>query len=472
MRFNSLIFVVFLGLVVAGVWSLPERFRKRWLILTSLAFYASWHAPYLLLLVSVVVLNHLGARWVVDAASRKQRGGILVSANLLLLAVFKYLGWLSSSASSLLQLAGLDVRLPMPSWVLPLGLSFFLFECVSYVVDLTRKREKLHPFEDLLLFIAFFPKLIAGPILRAKELLPQVNPMERPKTEQVTRALWLIISGIFLKVFIADGLGPGVDAAFARDTRTLGTFDAWAMVVGFGLQIYFDFSSYSRIAQGAARLCGVELVDNFNHPFIARSPADFWARWHMSLSRWIRDYVFFPMVGGRATLAAMAQAAIGSMVLCGIWHGAGWTYVAWGLWHGLMVAGYHVLTFRGRRRAASTPVRWPAVALGWAVTFGLVMLGWAFFRASSLVNALSLVRLALMPVHHLHRALPGVFYLQVAVVCAAVWAAPFVSRALDKPQNAERSMLYAIGRGVGWAILLAVSAVYLRGQSAFIYFQF
>jgi D-alanyl-lipoteichoic acid acyltransferase DltB (MBOAT superfamily) len=470
MRFNSIIYALFLGGVLVVLALVPSRWRRGWLLIASAAFYASWHPPYLALLAFVAVLNHAGARWVAAAADRNRRGALLVTANLFVLGLFKYLGWLEANVMWLGKAVGLDVRLPVASWVLPLGLSFFVFECISYVIDLMRKREKLHPFWDFLLFVAFFPKLIAGPILRAKELLPQIATPKPVTAESAVGAVWLLLTGLFLKTVVADGLAPGVDAAFAREPHGLSALDVWGMAIGFGLQIYFDFSAYSRMAIGSARLCGIELVENFNHPYVARSPADFWARWHMSLSRWIRDYVFFPMVGKSATLGRLIYAALGSMVLCGIWHGAGWTFVLWGAWHGVLVGGYHAAT-AGRRKAAR-PVPWFVGLAGAGLTFAGVMLGWLLFRAPDVSTASVLIQHAFLLSGGLQHALPGSFLLQVGVATLAVWAAPAVGGGLARFAASLPPAVALVGRGVAWGLLIAVSLVYLRGQTSFVYFQF
>ncbi|MBL8956022.1 MAG: MBOAT family protein [Myxococcaceae bacterium] len=474
MRFNSLVYFGFLAVVVAVLWLLPVRARKAWLLVASCVFYGSWHAPFLGLLLTAATLNHLGARWIVAATDRHRRGTVVIAANLLLLAVFKYADWALSGVSGISTWLG-GPAVPLPGWVLPLGISFYLFECISYTVDLVRKRETLHPFFDFLLFIAYFPKLIAGPILRAKEFLPQLAKHRPPDAASVRTALRELLIGLFLKVVIADGLSQGVDAAFSKSPASLGVLDVWVMAIGFGLQIYFDFSSYSRMAIGSARLCGIELVENFNHPYVARSPADFWARWHMSLSRWIRDYVFYPLVGRKTSLGAMVRAALGSMLLCGLWHGAGWGYVLWGLAHGLLVAGYHVMTFSGRGRP---PVKSAVRSLiGAVVTFAGVSLAWLLFRAPSAADGFALLGRALSPLGHLNRALSGTFYLEVFLVTLAVWSAPWVSGRLEsgwsRLQTRPRRLAFAAGlEGLAWGLLFAVSLVYLRGQTAFIYFQF
>lgn len=485
MRFNSVIYWLFLALAVVVLWLLPPRARRWWLLVCSLAFYASWHWPYVFLLLGVGTFTHYGAAWVAQATDRRRRGAMIIAGNLLILGLFKYLDWLVSMIDGASDWLGLG-SIPLPGWVLPLGISFYVFECVSYVVDVVRKRERPHGYWDFQLYLSFFPHLIAGPILRAKELLPQIEKAIEPVTARFRDGLWLLGSGLFLKLVLADGIAPGVDEAFARAPRGLGATDVAVMGAAFGIQIYLDFASYSRMALGSAKLCGIDLVDNFDHPYVARNPADFWARWHISLSRWIRDYLFYPLVGGRATLWALCRAAIVSMVLCGLWHGAGWTFVLWGLYHGLLIAGFHVLT-HGRRtapRPTSTPTVSQAIAgrvrgaAAVVLTFGFVSLGWILFRSTSVEQAFTLVSHVLTPWAHSHRALPGTFYLHTAALVAAVWAAPSLGRlgaaALQWGSGARPlpSFTVAAGRGVLLGGMIALAILYLHGQTAFIYFQF
>jgi alginate O-acetyltransferase complex protein AlgI len=482
-RFNSPIYLAFLSLVMLAVWLTPARAR-RWVLLgASYVFYASWHWPYLGLLVGSAALNHWGAKWIVAGpANRKWRGGWVLAANVLLLAVFKYLSWMCENVNAVASLFGFEQWVSVPRWVLPLGISFYVFEAISYTVDIIRKRERIHSFWDFQLFIALFPKLIAGPIMRAKELLPQIeNPAKRLSSTSFLDGLWLIAAGLFLKVVLADGIAPSVDQAFARPYESVGATDVWLMAVAFGLQIYFDFSSYSRMAIGSARLCGIELVDNFNYPYTATSPVDFWNRWHMSLSRWIRDYLFFPLLGKKATLGAMCRAALISMTLCGIWHGAGWPFLLWGLYHGVLIAGYHVLTYRQRTAAPSgaPPDAGPRAGtqlIAMLVTFGLVSLGWALFRSASTAQALGLVSRALMPWEFRYRALSGTFYMHAAVLTLAVWAAPLAAAAVRRVAQSYDSLAAA---ATSWVVqggmigaMLVLCLIYLRGQTAFIYFQF
>jgi D-alanyl-lipoteichoic acid acyltransferase DltB (MBOAT superfamily) len=479
MRFNSVIYWVFLAAVVGVYWILPTKSRRWWLLGVSYAFYASWHWPYLLLLTGAAAFNWGGARWIAAGEDRKRRGAVIIAADLSVLVAFKYLDWMIEGTGGVLSLLGMDSAVTPPHWLLPLGISFYLFECMSYVIDVVRKREKPHGFFEIQLFVAFFPKLIAGPILRAKELLPQLDDLKRPTAEDVAEALRQILVGLFLKVVIADGLAPSIDQAYARPAHAMGGLDAWMMAVGFGLQIYLDFSSYSRIAIGSARLLGIKLVDNFNHPYVASSPPDFWNRWHMSLSRWIRDYVFYPLVGKKQTQRSLAFAAVGSMALCGLWHGAGLTFLLWGVWHGALNASYHVLTHGKRRVPADQIPAWRKLA-SVALTFSLVALGWIFFRASSIGQAFTLIGHALTPFLHTARALGGTFYLHVTLLTIAAWLAPLLSARWASLTSLEaaasrrpmRAASFAIGAGLVHGAMAALVLVYLRGQTAFIYFQF
>ena len=285
---------------------------------------------------------------------------------------------------------------------------------------------------------------------------------------------------MFLKVVLADGLAPQVDQAFARPIEGVGTTDVWLMAVAFGLQIYLDFSSYSRMAIGSAKLCGIQLVDNFNYPYSATSPVDFWNRWHMSLSRWIRDYLFFPLLGKSATLGAMCRAALLSMTLCGVWHGAGWPFLLWGAYHGALISGYHIATYRKRNSAApdaaadGNPVRNLGAML---LTFALVSLGWILFRSASTVQAFGLLKRAFVPGQYAYRALSGTFYLHVALLVLAVWLAPVVTRKIVSWVGASQerprpAFVYWLAQGCVLGVMLVLCLIYLGQQTAFIYFQF
>ena len=325
-------------------WCLPRRPRKAWLLVTSLVFYASWHVKYVVLLASVGAIASVGGALVDRASgpSRRLRGTIVVALLAAVLGAFKYLDWAFEHLNFVVARLGGGPFLA-PHWLLPLGVSFYTFEAIGYIVEVTRNKERRYGFFDFQLFLSFYPHLVAGPIMRAKELIPQFEAEEwRPRREQILSGLQTLAIGLFLKNVIVDKFSWEVDAAFAQPLTEVGWKDALSMAVGFAVQIYLDFSAYSRLAIGSAQLFGIELTENFNYPFRARNPADFWNRWHISLSRWIRDYLFFPLVGKRMRVSRMCWASIASMVLCGLWHGAGYTFILWGAYHGLLTAGYYV----------------------------------------------------------------------------------------------------------------------------------
>ena len=472
MRFNSFVYLILLGVVVGGLWSLPTRFRRYWLLAASYFFYASWHAPYLLLLIAVTALTHWGARWIVAKNRARYTTTTLVVMLAGLLAVYKYSQFMAVTLNAVCAGLGSSFALSLPKWALPLGISFYTFECISYVVDLARKREKLHSFWDFQLYVAFFPHLIAGPILRAKEFLPQLSSW-RADPRKIHDGLMQVVSGLAMKVLLADGIGGDIDAAFARSPGGLGSMDVWLMAFGFGLQVYFDFSAYSRIAIGSARMCGLELVPNFNFPYLADSPPNFWARWHMSLSRWIRDYAFLPLSGNRPGLGRMALAVVASMALCGLWHGAGWNFVLWGIYHGVLVAAYQVAT---HRKGAAEPKARSMLTNGVAIagTYVLMNFGWLLFRAQSLGQASRLVSIALSPFHHTARALSGLLYVQIALLVLGVFAAPRLMAWAAKldARSGEFSSRWLVQRGLALGLMLVACLLYLKGRKEFVYFQF
>jgi alginate O-acetyltransferase complex protein AlgI len=461
---------------------LPQKFRKWWLLVASYVFYASWYYPFLALLIAATGINYFGGLWIAQTTERKKRGAIVLAGNVFLLALFKYLDWLFGNINDVASLLGASWQLSLPHWVLPLGISFYLFHCMSYIIDVIRKREKPRGFWDLQLYVAYFPQLIAGPILRVRELLPQFEKKWELTIAHVRQGLWLIVTGLFVKIVLADSLAPDVEKAFGRNYQSLGAIDIYFMAVAFGLQIYFDFSAYTRIAFGSANLCGLQLVENFNYPYSAKSPSDFWNRWHISLSRWIRDYLYFPMVGNKATLFIMCRATLFSMTLCGLWHGAGWTFVLWGAYHGLLICGYQIFTHQKRNSGVTKTQSYfftkLSSVLSVVMTFSLVSLGWILFRAQNMEQAFGLLKNALTPWSHNHRALGGSFYLRVMLLMLAVWAIPFVANWLGKKEKIEdddsslRRFGFALGEGVAMGLMLILCLIYLRGQTSFIYFQF
>ncbi len=469
MLFNSQLFLlVFLPLVCAAYWLLARRLPSghpifRALLLTaSLVFYAYFDIRLLPLLLASIVINYLATNAI--AAGGADRRTILVGTialNLLVLAGFKYFNFF---AETLLTLAGQDHR-PFDI-VLPLAISFFTFQQISALVDAWHRRLAPRSFLDYALFVAFFPQLIAGPIVRHNELVPQLQAM--PKRDGLATAIangqLLLTCGLIKKVLIADQLARLADPLFAASLQnTLSTADAWVATLAFGFQIYFDFSGYSDMAIGLALLFGVTLPINFNAPYRAHSIRDFWRRWHITLSTFLRDFLYIPLGGNRHGAYWRTIALMVTMLLGGLWHGAAWTFVLWGGLHGLALAVNHA---------------WSGLALGmprllsWALTFTFVMLAFVVFRAESMASAQNIVAPALM----LEWATSD-WLKMTANPALVIWIPIAFGTALFLPephrllaQTWWRTQLGAVILG----LVFAAIAVGLGGQTAqeFIYFQF
>jgi D-alanyl-lipoteichoic acid acyltransferase DltB (MBOAT superfamily) len=353
-----------------------ERTWRVWILLASYVFYAWWNWHFVVLLAASTVVNHGLA-----VAIYRTRGGgarrallsLAVAFDLGLLAYFKYAGFFVTSADNLLG----------TSWIvnvtLPVGISFYTFMAISYVVDTYRRELVPASFARFAVFQAFFPHLVAGPIVRASELLPQLEKPRDPRTVNTSRAFFLIVSGLFLKVVIANHLATHiVDDVFAAPNRH-SSLEVLVAVYGYAVQIFADFCGYTNIAIGVALLLGFEFPQNFNSPYAAVSLQDFWRRWHMTLSRWLRDYLYIPLGGNRKGDLLTYRNLLATMLLGGLWHGAAWTFVAWGGIHGLGLAIERLVGWRPTTRAA----QW----FGRVLTFHVVCFGWIFFRADSFGRA-------------------------------------------------------------------------------------
>jgi len=395
MLFNSLEFALFFPVVLAGFAASPERWRGGWLLAASWLFYAAWEPLYLGLIGLSTIVDWVAARRIAAAEGRGRAGWLSLSlgVNLGLLGLFKYRDFSLQTLATALGGIGIDWTPAPSSWLLPVGISFYTFQTLAYTIDVYRGR--LAPERSLLrfsLYVSFFPQLVAGPIERASRLLPQLSALPRPTRDQLTRGLRLAAWGLFKKVVVADRLGVVVDAVHADP----GSFGGFAIVVAsifFVWQLYCDFSGYSDIAIGVARTFGVELVDNFDQPHLATSLEDFWRRWHISLSTWFRDYVYLPLGGNRVSAPRWALNVLVVFAVSGLWHGASWLFVLWGVGHGaLLVAERATARIRGRLVGRVGLDRLPA--LHRAVRTGTTLLWWAVllvpFRADSWADLVTL----------------------------------------------------------------------------------
>jgi alginate O-acetyltransferase complex protein AlgI len=470
--FTSYTYVLFLALAFGVHWLAPDRMRKWVLVVLSYVFYCSWRWEYAFLLLGVSLFNWrygllLSRR---DVSARLLGFGIV--ANLAPLLYFKYTGFFVQSLNDVVRLTGAE-SFRVPQILLPLGLSFFTFQGVAYLVDVTTGEAPFRRCSDFLLFKGFWPQLIAGPIIRPAEMREQIEGRRRLGYDDVSEGLKRIVCGFLKKVVLADNLAATVELVFTHGAKP-GMVDSVVGLAGFGLQIYFDFSAYSDIAIGSARLFGFRFPENFDWPYLASSPRAFWERWHMTLSRWIRDYLFTPMAFSlRDRRAWLPVAVLGSMAICGLWHGAAWTFVVWGVWHGLMLvageaAGRWTST-SGLGRGRLGPV------LGWTVTLCGVFAGWAFFRAQNIADAVSLLTSVvrfeggLRP--RLVRENAVLFVALIAAGTAAVHLLKASEWKLARPLAAWHRVPPLV-LPVLYALAVAVVIVADRGSRAFVYFQF
>lgn len=385
MRFDSFQFAVFFPIVVALFWSIPQRLRWVLLLVSSYYFYMCWRPPYAILLVVITAIDFCVGRAlgrVNGAAARRAILAVSILANLSILFVFKYYPFVANTLNGWQQ----STLFPNLAIVLPIGLSFHTFQSMGYMFDVyRRKTEPERHWGTFATYIVFFPQLVAGPIERAGEMLPQLHHYKNFEYKRATNGLKLMAWGLFKKVVVADRLATLVDPVY-------GNTDAYSApmlvlaTVAFGYQIYCDFSGYTDIAIGSAEVMGIRLRPNFRAPYHATSVQEFWTRWHMSLSTWFRDYVYIPLGGNRVSPWRWAVNILIVFALSGIWHGANWTFVLWGLYHGVLMIGERAgrsLVAAVSRRADPEPsrARWRAVRV--VATFALVTAGWVLFRAPS-----------------------------------------------------------------------------------------
>jgi alginate O-acetyltransferase complex protein AlgI len=354
MLFPTLSFAVFFAIVLPASWLLmPHRVRWRlFMVGASWFFYGVADWRFVGLLAGSTVVNHLFARQIYRSSGRTRSTwtAVTVTANLAVLGWFKYIGLLALSGQSILDLIGLPGKLPLPEVALPVGISFFTFQALSYVIDTGRGKVRPASMLDFAVYLSFFPHLVAGPIVRASEFLPQIRRRIDPRKVDAARAFWLISLGLFKKVVIASYLASKAADPLFGFPHQHGGVEALFGVYAYAIQIYADFSGYTDIAIGLALLLGIQFPQNFNAPYAAASLQDFWRRWHMTLSRWLRDYLYIPLGGSRRSSKRTYINVMITMLLGGLWHGAAWTFVAWGGLHGAGLAGERWVTeHRGRR---------------------------------------------------------------------------------------------------------------------------
>ena len=473
MLFNSLTFVVFFIVVVVLFWAIRSwSWKKNMLLAASYVFYGAWNPPFALMLLFSTLVDYVaGARMAVEERPLVRRVWLVVSlvANLGLLGFFKYGGFFVQSMEGFLVQMGVQYRAPAIDVILPVGISFYTFQTLSYTLDIYRRQ--LAPaasFRDFALYVAFFPQLVAGPIVRAIDFLPQCVSPTPPRAGRFAWGMFLMTLGLFQKVVLADTLLAGASDAVFRYGGKLAMIDAWAGVLGFSAQIFFDFSGYSTCAIGLALCLGFSLPDNFKFPYAAVGFSDFWRRWHISLSTWLRDYLYIPLGGNRHGSLRTGFNLVVLMFLGGLWHGAAWTFVVWGLIHGFYLVVEHTLrTLFGDPRFFSTLLSKIAIGL---LTYAAVCFAWVFFRATDFGTAWRIVESMVGITGTADKLLATRELLQVGIVTVILLTAHWMLRETSIEKVAARTPMWLIA-GV-WATMLFFLILNQGSANAFIYFQF
>ncbi|WP_422106398.1 MBOAT family O-acyltransferase [Winogradskyella sp.] len=471
MLFNSLSFVVFLVIVLLLYYSkfLNWTNKKRMLLLSSYLFYAMWNPPLVILLWISTVVDWTAGKKLAELTDQKKRKLWLMLSlivNLGFLAFFKYGDFLLENFVNLMNAIGVDFAARPMDIILPMGISFYTFQTMSYTIDMYRgKTERARTFLDFALYVTFFPQLVAGPIVRAKELLTQFYEEKKATTNQFLWGTFLLTMGLFQKVVMADTLlADASDTVFGSEA-ILHTTDAWIGTLAFSGQIFFDFAGYSTCAIGIALMLGIVLPDNFRYPYAAIGFSDLWRRWHISLSTWLRDYLYIPLGGNRNGIIKMYIALMLTMLLGGLWHGAAWTFVVWGALHGL----YLVIErqFRGKVKLKHTGLQGILLAL---LTYTCVNITWVFFRAREFSTAKNMIASMFFMNDESVKVLHTFDIIKVAVVIALLFGCHWVMRNTSMKAVHEKINPYVFG--IFWAILAFLIIIAQGSGEQFIYFQF
>ena len=479
MIFSSFSFYIFL-LATLGLYALARHRRERAAVMlaASLIFYASWKPAYLVLLLASLAINY---RLYLGLLERKSRALLVfaVTLNLVFLGVAKYIAFFTGTALTLAGMLGVDAPSEAPAWMrwaLPLGISFYTFHMLSAMFDVYRGTWDKHvSFQRWCLYVTFFPHLIAGPILRPGQLIDQLGELEGLSAAKLRVGGTIFVAGLIKKVLFADNLAPIADAAF-NHPATLDQASAWIGTLAFAFQIYFDFSGYSEMAIGLALLFGVTLPRNFLYPYLSRSPTEFWRRWHITLSLWLRDYLYVALGGNRRGRARTYLNLLTTMVLGGLWHGANWTFVVWGTLHGVFLMGHRLVGSAISRcgvrsgSAADRTLSW----LGLPLTFVLVLLTWVFFRAATFTDAWHVLA-AMMGMGGTPNSELRFRMFEVGIVAAGallVILEPLLVRAAARLGIEAWWQVPALIRGTAYAGLTLVIVAFGGATQKFIYFDF
>ena len=472
MLFNSLTFLLFFPIVCVLHYAIPSarvKGRNLLLLVASYFFYMNWEPVYAILLLTSTFVTYFAALGMGHYKDKRKRKIYLVSSivlNLAILFQFKYYNFLASNLEEALQVCGLRIQIPEFHMLLPVGISFYIFQALGYSIDVYRQTAKVeHDFLTYALFVSFFPQLVAGPIERSRNLLPQFRQCHRFKYDEVMAGVRLMLWGYFLKLVLADRCGLYVDAVFNNIEMHNGGSYLLASLL-FPFQIYGDFAGYSLIAIGVARVLGFHLMENFRRPYFACSIGEFWHRWHISLSTWFKDYVYIPLGGNRSGKASQYYNLMVTFMVSGIWHGANWTFLCWGSLHGILLCIEK--TFRIGKQDYSGCKK----LCHWGVTFALVCLSWILFRASNLHDAVIVVSGIFC-----NMGIPIITFAMFTDLCLATSA---IAMLFIKELSDEFCWKWHISKSHYWLVqhlyIVGMTAMILLfgvlGGDQFIYFQF
>jgi alginate O-acetyltransferase complex protein AlgI len=486
MLFNSYTFIAFFAIMLAlHHLPFPWKVKKVNLLIASYIFYAAWNPPFILLLWLSTVVDYFVGRALYRQENKRKRKWLLVislAGNLGMLCYFKYGGFLLENFTSLVNMVGISFQPAPADIILPAGISFYTFTTLCYTIDMyKRESEPVKSLLDFSLFVTFFPHLVAGPIVRPPQLVTQFESPRKATQQQMMQGLFLLSLGLFMKVVLADGmLSTSSDTVF-NAAKPLLTIDAWMGVLAFSGQIFFDFAGYSTCAVAVAMCLGFWLPQNFNYPYAAIGFSDFWKRWHISLSAWLRDYLYIPLGGNRKGEFRTYINLMLTMLLGGLWHGANWTFVVWGALHGTYLCIERWL--RGTQqdtpglvmvKASMAPAflynkkfRNFLLAL---FTFFLVNVTWVFFRAADFSTAWRLLNSMFGQAENGIPILPTVDMIKVAVVVTGMVAFHWFMRNTGVLQVAHKQKWWVLG--FIWALMLILLALSQKSSDSFIYFQF
>lgn len=492
MVFNSLTFVVFF-IIMLVLHNLPLswKVKKTNLLLASYLFYAAWNPPFILLLwLSTVIDFFVGRALYTEQNPNKKKLLLVISliGNLGMLCFFKYGSFLLENFVQLVNLVGLDFHPAKPNIILPAGISFYTFTTLCYTIDMYKKRsEPVKNLLDFSLFVTFFPHLVAGPIVRPEQLVPQFETPRRANQTHLLKGLFLLSLGLFMKVVLADGmLASPANTVFGSEAP-VATLDAWIGVLAFSGQIFFDFAGYSTCAIAVAMCLGFVLPENFKYPYAAVGFSDFWKRWHITLSSWLRDYLYIPLGGNRkGTFRTYINLMI-TMLLGGLWHGANWTFVVWGALHGFYLAAEKIIQDLVKNKV-TVSVQRPMVATKgvtgnqlittfssskWLLallTFFLVNVTWVFFRSPDFGTAWRLLTSMFTDVKGGAVLLTTLTIIKVTVIIALMLVCHWVMRNSKVLPLANKVKWWVLG--LVWALMLVLLILSQENSSSFIYFQF